>query len=51
MWGEGMARLYWDKHGIETVCVRIGTAVEKPTEVRHLSTWFGLQDLLEFYMC
>jgi uronate dehydrogenase len=48
MWGEGLARLYWDKHGIESVCVRIGSAIERPTEFRHLSTWFGLDDLLEF---
>jgi uronate dehydrogenase len=51
MWGEGLARLYWDKHGIESVCVRIGSAIEKPTEFRHLSTWFGLDDLLQFVMC
>lgn len=48
MWGEGMARLYWDKHGIESVCVRIGSAIPKPTQFRHLSTWFGLDDLLQF---
>ncbi len=48
MWGEGMARLYWDKHGIESVCVRIGSAIPKPTQFRHLSTWFGLDDLLHF---
>ena len=50
MWGEGMARLYWDKHGIETVCVRIGSALPRPTEFRHLSTWFGHDDLLQFTM-
>jgi uronate dehydrogenase len=50
MWGEGLARLYWDKHGIESVCVRIGSAIPKPTEFRHLSTWFGLDDLLQFTM-
>lgn len=50
MWGEGMARLYWDKHGIEGVCVRIGSAIPRPTEQRHLSTWFGLDDLLQFTM-
>jgi uronate dehydrogenase len=50
MWGEGMGRLYWDKHGIESVCVRIGSAIPKPTEFRHLSTWFGLDDLLHFTM-
>jgi uronate dehydrogenase len=48
MWGEGLARLYWDKHGIESVCVRIGSAVPRPTEPRHLSTWFGLDDFLAF---
>ncbi|MBI0539383.1 NAD(P)-dependent oxidoreductase [Roseomonas sp. KE2513] len=48
MWGEGLARLYWDKHGIESVCVRIGSALPCPTEPRHLSTWFGLDDLLQF---
>ncbi|WP_206953645.1 NAD-dependent epimerase/dehydratase family protein [Trinickia acidisoli] len=47
MWGEGLARLYWDKHGIETVCIRIGSCVEKPTEFRHLSTWLGFDDLMQ----
>ncbi len=51
MWGEGMGRLYWDKHGIETVSVRIGSALEKPTQARHLSTWFGHEDLLRFCLC
>jgi uronate dehydrogenase len=51
MWGEGLARLYWDKHGIESVCVRIGSALDKPKEFRHLSTWFGNEDLLRFIMC
>jgi uronate dehydrogenase len=50
MWGEGLARLYWDKHGIESVCVRIGSAIPRPTEFRHLSTWFGLDDLMQFVM-
>lgn len=48
VWGEALARMYWDKHGIESVCVRIGSAIPKPTEFRHLSTWFGLDDLLQF---
>jgi uronate dehydrogenase len=50
MWGEGLARQYWDKHGIETVSVRIGSALPRPTEFRHLSTWFGHDDLLDFTM-
>jgi uronate dehydrogenase len=30
MFGEGIARLYWDRWGIETVCLRIGTATPAP---------------------
>jgi uronate dehydrogenase len=48
VWGEAIARMYWDLHGIESVCVRIGSCLERPTEARHLSTWFGHQDLLHF---
>lgn len=46
MWGEGMARLYWDKHGIETVCLRIGSCLARPTEFRHLSTWLSHGDTI-----
>jgi uronate dehydrogenase len=48
VWGEALARMYWDKHGIESICVRIGSCVERPTEPRHLATWFGHADLLHF---
>ena len=48
VWGEALARMYWDKHGIESICVRIGSCLERPTEPRHLSTWFGHRDLLHF---
>lgn len=48
VWGEALARLYWDKHGIESICVRIGSCLERPLEPRHLSTWFGHEDLLHF---
>jgi uronate dehydrogenase len=51
MWGEGMARMYWDKHGIEGISLRIGSALEKPTEFRHLSTWLGHEDLTRLIMC
>ena len=46
MWGEGMARMYWDKHGIEGISLRIGSALPRPTEFRHLSTWLGHDDLV-----
>lgn len=44
MWGEGMGRLYWEKHGIEGAALRIGSALPRPMERRHLSTWLGLED-------
>ena len=48
VWGEAMARMYWDKHGIEGISVRIGTAMGKPPEMaRQLSTWFGTEDLVQ----
>lgn len=46
-WGEAMARMYWDKHAIEGVSLRIGSALERPTEFRHLSTWLGHDDLAQ----
>ncbi len=50
MWGEGLARLYWDKHGIEGVGVRIGSMLERPTEARHLSTWLGNDDAVHLML-
>lgn len=46
-WGESLARMYWDKHGIEGISVRIGSILERPTEFRHLSTWFGYEDFFQ----
>src|SRR3954466_5677694 len=51
VWGEAMARMYWDKHGIEGISLRIGSALEKPTQFRHLSTWLGHEDLVRLIMC
>ena len=48
VWGEALARMYWDKHGIEGVSLRIGTTMGKPPEdKRQLSTWMGQDDLLQ----
>ncbi len=45
MYGEGMARLYWYKHGVESVLVRIGSCFPEPTEERMLATWLSYGDL------
>ncbi|HSF46858.1 MAG TPA: NAD(P)-dependent oxidoreductase, partial [Burkholderiales bacterium] len=51
VWGEALARMYWDKHGIEGVSVRIGTCMGKPpADFRQLSTWLGQEDLMQLIM-
>jgi uronate dehydrogenase len=50
--GESVGRLYADKHGIGVACLRIGTCRERPTEVRHLSTWQSHRDITQLvYRC
>ena len=43
--GEDIARLYYDKHGIEAACLRIGSCFEEPTDERMLATWLSRADL------
>ncbi|ANW20791.1 NAD(P)-dependent oxidoreductase [Streptomyces clavuligerus] len=42
--GEDLAQLYWDQHGIETVSVRIGSCFRRPSTVRMLSVWMSPED-------
>ncbi|WP_145139385.1 NAD(P)-dependent oxidoreductase [Roseomonas gilardii] len=44
-YGELMGRLYWDKHGVENVNVRIGSSFDEPVDARMLSTWLSYGDL------
>jgi uronate dehydrogenase len=51
VWGEALAQMYWDKHGIEGVSLRIGTTMGRPPEnERQLSTWMGTDDLVQLVM-
>jgi uronate dehydrogenase len=43
--GEDLSRLYFDRHGIETVCVRIGSSFPAPRNRRMLATWMSYDDL------
>ena len=43
--GEDLARLYFDRHGIETACVRIGSSFPEPRDRRMLATWLSYGDL------
>ncbi len=45
VYGELMGRLYWDKHGVENVNIRIGSSFPKPVNARMLSTWLSYADL------
>lgn len=42
--GEDLAQLYRDRHGLETVSVRIGSCFREPTSVRMLSVWMSPAD-------
>ncbi|MFF8196076.1 NAD-dependent epimerase/dehydratase family protein [Streptomyces bobili] len=42
--GEDLAQFYWDKHGLESVSVRIGSCFPEPTSVRMLSVWMSPAD-------
>jgi uronate dehydrogenase len=43
--GESLAQFYFDRHGLETVSIRIGTCLPEPQDRRHLSSWLSYDDL------
>lgn len=43
---EDLASLYWDKRGIEAVCMRIFSAAP-PTNARAIGTWLSTNDLIQ----
>lgn len=47
VFGEQLSRYYWDRAGIETVCIRIGSSFPEPTNVRMMASWFSYDDLVE----
>ena len=50
-YGEDLARFYFDRYGIESVCIRIGSSFEEPHDRRMLSTWLSYRDLTELVRC
>ena len=44
-YGELMGRLYWFKHGVESVFIRIGSCFPEPVDARMLATWLSYSDL------
>jgi len=47
VFGESLSRYYWDRFGIETVCIRIGYCWPEATNYRQMVTWLGLDDLVQ----
>ena len=43
--GELLSRFYFDRYGIETVCLRIGSSFAEPKDRRMLATWLSYDDL------
>ena len=43
--GEDMAQFYFDRYGIETVSIRIGSSFPAPANRRMMKTWLSYRDL------
>ncbi|GAB7528532.1 NAD(P)-dependent oxidoreductase [Pseudomonas sp. 3A(2025)] len=46
-YGEDMASFYFDRYGIETVSLRIGSSFAEPLNHRMLNTWLSYDDLTQ----
>ena len=50
-YGELLSRYYFDRYGLETVCVRIGSSFPEPADRRMMSTFLSYDDLTELMRC
>jgi len=51
VFGEQLSRYYYDRFGMETVCIRIGSAFPEPKTRRMMSTFLHYDDLEELLRC
>jgi uronate dehydrogenase len=49
--GEQLASYYYDRTGLETVCLRIGSSFPEPVDPRMMVTWLSYDDLVEALRC
>ncbi|SDG23237.1 NAD-dependent epimerase/dehydratase family protein [Paraburkholderia phenazinium] len=49
--GESLSRYYFDRFGLETVCLRIGSSFEQPKNPRMLVTYLSYHDFIELVRC
>jgi uronate dehydrogenase len=45
-YGELLARMYWEKHAVESVLIRIGSVLPEVPDERILSTWVSHDDFI-----
>lgn len=50
-YGEDLSRFYFDRYGIESACLRIGSSFPEPKDRRMLVTWLSYRDLAELVRC
>lgn len=49
--GEDVAQLYFDRYGIETVSIRIGSVFPEPKDRRMMATWMSYDDFHKLLQC
>ena len=49
--GENLSRFYFDRYGIETACLRIGSSFPAVKDRRMLATFLSYNDLVELVRC
>jgi uronate dehydrogenase len=49
--GESLSRYYFDRFGLETVCLRIGSSFDAPKNARMLVTYLSYRDFVELVRC
>ncbi len=45
---ESLSRLYWDKFGIESLCLRIFSSFPEPADERMLWSWMSFDDCVQY---
>jgi nucleoside-diphosphate-sugar epimerase len=48
--GEALGSYYSDAFGLEVICLRIGSFLPKPRDVRGLSTWLSYRDCAQLFL-
>lgn len=51
VFGEQLSRYYFDRFGLETVCIRIGFSFPEPKTYRNMVTFLHYDDLVELLRC